>query len=185
MLRRRAVPLVLGLAALAGCSGSGEAAPTLPPVRPTTAAPSVTPAPEPGPTLPPEALANTPTGAEAFARYYIDVLNEAARTFDPGPLQAISDPRCMTCRAYIQSFEDSAAGAERYEGGHLTVRSVSGATLAEGTQQVLLDYDAEPLKVFDSNGALTVTNPAETNSTLVIELRRQGDSWVVLEAARA
>lgn len=172
---------------MSGCSdGGASAAPTLPPVTPTTAAPpSPTGTATPGPTRPPEADAPTSLGAEAFARYYIDVLNEAARTFDPGPLEAISDPGCLTCRNYAQSFRESAEGKERYDGGRLTVKTTSAVAVDENHQQVLLNYDAEALTVYNSSGAATVTNPAETNSTLAITLRRSGGTWVVVEAARA
>ncbi len=94
-------------------------------------------------------MADAPTaeGAEAFARYWIDVLNVAFATLDPGQLQAMSEPTCKTCSNYAGSLRASARDGEVYEGGRYRVLSVVSAPVAGRSARVLLTYSTPNLVV--------------------------------------
>ena len=96
---------VMAAAVLSGCTGSepdpGPTGATA--TSPTeSATESPTPTEEPTetsalPPLPEEATENTPEGAEAFIRYYVDVVNEAYTTPRTGLIPPLSDPDCIAC----------------------------------------------------------------------------------------
>lgn len=110
MNRTGPVALTLGalLLLLASCSGEdagAEPRPTATSASPsaTTAAPS-----EPAPTMPAQANAPFPEGAPAFTKYYVDVLNHAARTGETVKLRSLSAPACKGCASYADSFDANA-----------------------------------------------------------------------------
>ncbi len=131
-------------------------------------------------------MADAPTaeGAEAFARYWIDVLNVAFATLDPGQLQAMSEPTCKTCSNYAGSLRASARDGEVYEGGRYRVLSVVSAPVAGRSARVLLTYSTPKLVVRNRAGDVIDTVPRSKRSTLVIDLLRRDEGWRVKEAAR-
>jgi hypothetical protein len=58
------------------------------------------------PTMPPQAEKDTPEGAAAFVRHYIDVFNYAAKTGNTRQLRSLSDS-CGPCESYARQFEDT------------------------------------------------------------------------------
>lgn len=105
MNRTGPAALTLGaLLLLASCSG--EDADARPRPTATSEATSASPTPtEPAPTMPAQANAPFPEGAPAFTKYYVDVLNHAARTGDSTKLRELSAPDCGGCREYIEGFD--------------------------------------------------------------------------------
>lgn len=99
--------VVLVMAALfAGCSS--DPTPVEPDPAPTTT--SATP-PRPVPTMPAQASEDSPEGAAAFVKHYVDVFNYAAATGDVAELSRLSSPDCTGCQKYIDEFR------RIYEGG--------------------------------------------------------------------
>lgn len=108
----RSAAALLAAALLAGCNGSSDPAPTTP--APTTSAttvvtpePTEEPSAEPSetdagnglPPLPEAAKENTPEGAEAFIRYYFDVMNQLHREPQIGVLSRLADGGCTSCES--------------------------------------------------------------------------------------
>lgn len=108
MNRTGPVALTLGaLLLLASCSGEDADAkptPTASASGPSATSASPTPSETP-PTMPAQANAPFPEGAPAFTKYYVDVLNHAARTGDSTKLRELSAPECEGCQEYIQGFD--------------------------------------------------------------------------------
>ncbi len=155
---------------------------SLPPTTTTTPTPSVRPA---SPVAKADrADAPTADGAEAFARYWIDVVNSAYVTLDTKQLREISSPSCQTCRNYIKSLGESAQLEETYEGGQYRVRSAAATPPVGRASRVLVSYSAPRLVVRNKAGKVVDTERAEKRGTLVIDLSRHGSSWLVKEAAR-
>jgi hypothetical protein len=71
------------------------------PTRSTTAAPTATP-----PPMPDQAKEDSPEGAAAFVKHYVDVFNYAAATGDVKELSALSSPDCEPCTKYADEFKD-------------------------------------------------------------------------------
>ncbi|MCW2680350.1 MAG: hypothetical protein JWM62_1751, partial [Frankiales bacterium] len=95
-----------------GCSSDPKPAP-LPPVPSASPAPSALP-------LPSEAAAETPQGAAAFARYYMDVITQALSSGDATLLRTLSDADCGGCTNFIGAAEGGEPGG-RIEDARLVV----------------------------------------------------------------
>lgn len=140
------------LLALAACSGDdAEAGPT--PSATTTASPAPTPSEKP-PEMPEQAQAAFPEGAPAFTKYYVDVLNYAARTGDVSRLRELSGPRCAGCEEYIDGFDG--------------VRLDRDAALWELGNEVELHDVAGGKAVVASVAALRDNNKRETVSLVFV-----------------
>lgn len=149
---------LLALALTAACSSEAEEPQALPSVSPVaSASPSAAPA-----VVPPSAQAETPQGAAAFARFWFETLNAAARTGDTTELRAISRPDCETCGAFAKSIEDLYRPGGRIEGGVFTVVAAEAPALPPGTSsaRVTVIYDVSPTKQLGANGEVLRTTPA-------------------------
>ena len=129
-------------------------------------------------TKPPEADKATAAGAEAFARYWIAVADEAFATLNSSSLAKISGPKCATCQSYIESIERSSRNRERYAGGQISVKEAAATPLSGATAVVLLVYDVTELRVYDERDALIDTVPAKERVSLNFTLRRRGSTWI-------
>jgi hypothetical protein len=99
--------------ALSACSS--EPTPREPdPSKPTTA--TTTPA-VAVPTMPPQASEDSPEGAAAFVKHYVDVFNYAAATGDVKELSRLSAPECVGCQKYIDLYRDTYEAGGNFKGG--------------------------------------------------------------------
>jgi hypothetical protein len=86
------------------------------------------------PALPTRAQSETPAGAEAFVRYFIEVLNYAQKTGDTARLRQVSTSRCAACEGYVEAIERAYSTGGRVKGGALTVG---------GLRELPKDYGAD------------------------------------------
>jgi hypothetical protein len=93
--------IVLATALLLGACSSDPAPKEPDPSRPTTNA-TTTPT-VAVPTMPPQASEDSPEGAAAFVKHYVDVFNYAAATGDVKELTAVSSG-CTPCNEYAKDF---------------------------------------------------------------------------------
>ena len=161
------------LGALAGCSEEAAA----PPPLPTAATSSPTPVALP---VPPEATPETPQGAAAFARYYMQVLTEAFRSADAMQLRALSDPGCGGCNNFIGAVEGSAAANERTEGGEFTVVFAESPPVEDGDVIVDLRYSRTGARVVTGDGTVRVELPPDPPIDAQMRLVRKGAGWIVM-----
>ncbi|WP_367303707.1 DUF6318 family protein [Nocardioides panacis] len=120
-VRRLAAVLVALAAAVSGCTDSAKPQP----LPSTSAAPSVSPSASTSPTapvLPEEARGTSAASAKAFARFYIDTVNFAARTGITADLATLGTPRCVSCSAIRKNINRiyNAGGTIRSSGWQLT-----------------------------------------------------------------
>ncbi|WP_369853683.1 DUF6318 family protein [Angustibacter sp. Root456] len=190
---RRFVVGACAAVALVACQGSGEAAPTPSPVRPTEVSasgnPSASPTStsEPSPSAEAEAWARVPkaarehtfAGAQAFAEFYLEQLNQAWTAPDPQALADLATSRCGTCRQYTEVAVALRANGERYSGRVLTVRSAAWqpeSTLARAV--VYVNVVQEAATVVDSRGS-TVRSERRTLGTSAVEVDWSDSHWRV------
>ena len=110
----------MGTTLLSGCSEKSEANDTLPSASasPTTEAlPPVGPADFP---VPDEARTKDAAGAEAFLRYWIDLINRQRAIPAGQPLRELG-PKCDECLRIARNYDDAAAAGNKYEGGELSI----------------------------------------------------------------
>jgi hypothetical protein len=88
------------LLTLGACSSDPE--PKEPKRTATSATPTATP-----PTMPAQAKEDTPEGAAAFVKHYIDVFNYASNTGDVKELSKLSSDTCTTCQNYVSLYRET------------------------------------------------------------------------------
>jgi hypothetical protein len=97
----RGMTVVAALTLLAACSSDAD--PVEPDPSPTATA-SSTPT-IPVPTMPAQASEDSPEGAAAFVKHYVDVFNYGARTGQVDSMKNVISPDCAPCTAYADDFE--------------------------------------------------------------------------------
>ncbi|MRK01453.1 hypothetical protein GEV27_07945 [Aeromicrobium sp. S22] len=86
--------------------------------------------------MPDQARQDSPEGAAAFVKHYVDVFNYAAATGDVEELTRLSAPTCEGCQSYISLYRDTYAAGGYFKGADWTIgdlrlqeeRSVTYAT---------------------------------------------------------
>jgi hypothetical protein len=156
--RRWSLRLVAGLLAggvvLSGCSEKQEANESLPTSSATVTEDELPPlGPEDLP-MPDEARTQDAAGAEAFVRYYIELINRTSDVMDAGPLREFSDG-CEDCDRIADNAEDAAAAGHDYEGGLISVREVGDPLLHDGVAEMAIRIDQARFMVRDASGEPT------------------------------
>ena len=127
--RRWTLRLVAGLAAgavlLSGCSGQQEANDTLPgaDATPSASEAELPPLGPPDLPMPAEARTQDAAGAEAFVRYYIDLINRTSTVMDAAPLREFSS-NCEECSRLARDVDKDLATGYSYDGGQLTITEI-------------------------------------------------------------
>lgn len=143
---------------------------------PTTAAPAE----HEEPSIPAAAQASGRAGAEAFVRYYIDLLNYAANTGDTTALRNVAT-NCGGCADYAQLYETTyEAGGWFHDPGW---RPFGLLSRREGNHvTVVLQVNAPAVTYLKRHGGEPKRGQAEVYS-LRFEVRRSGDQWIATRFA--
>ena len=152
LARGAVVGLVVATALLSGCAEKQEARDTLP----TASAPPTTEAlPELGPAdfpVPDEARTKDAAGAEAFLRYYIELINRQRAIPAGQPLRDLG-PECQTCSRIARNYDDAALAGYRYVGGELSINDSTPARLEADKATMNFAVRQEAVQRVDSAGA--------------------------------
>lgn len=173
--------VLLGTALLTGCAEKTEANTTLPTASasPTTEAlPQLGPADFP---VPDEARTKDAAGAEAFTRYFLDLLDHQRAIPDGQPIRDLG-PDCQECLRIAQNYDEVAASGQRYQGGELTMNELA-EPLLEG-DDALISFSArrEAVSIVDSSGATVeeIPEPAPSlSSGIDLTWSDEGECWLV------
>ena len=182
MLLRRLGAAVLVLGLLVGCGDDEQEPEPLPPVASATASPSASPA-----AVPSQAAAETPEAAAAFARFWFDTLNAAARAGDTAALRGLAAPGCKACEAFAMSIEDLYGAGGRIEGGVFSVVAAEAPALPAGATEarVTVVYDVTPTRQIGADGRELASTPALKAVDGDMRLVRVADQWRVAELSTA
>jgi hypothetical protein len=135
---------------LSGCSERQEAADTLPEADAPSSEPELPPLGPPDLPMPAEARTQDAAGAEAFVRYYIDLINRTSTVMDAAPLREFSSG-CADCNRIATDTEKDASAGYRYKGGQLTITWI-GAFRPTSEAEVAFTADQAALQVIDQTG---------------------------------
>jgi Family of unknown function (DUF6318) len=168
---------------LSGCSDKQEANTSLPS---TSASPSTEALPQIGPAdfpVPDEARTKDAAGAEAFLRYWIDLLNRQQAIPAGQPLRDLSTAECDECLRIAKAFDDGAAAGWRYEGGQLSLNDVPEPQVYGDEADVVFGLRVEPVTVRDPSGAPVPDGIGDlapnAGSGLTLAWSQQDRSWLV------
>lgn len=174
-----------GLALLmSGCTGGPDPAPSSPAAVATpTVAPTPTPSAPPRPTLPeqPAAMAEpTAEGAEAAARYFLELDRYAFMSGDAQPIRSMSAESCVYCNELIASVEQSVAGGVLTDRDPDEVVRVSVVeTLPAEWFNVDLRLRQGEIRVLGNDGSVIATQPPSQEVDLRLALSWDSGRWSV------
>ncbi|MGY1728068.1 hypothetical protein ACI79J_13950 [Geodermatophilus sp. SYSU D01062] len=186
--RTSLIAVVLGAALLLpACAASDDdEAPstslptTSAPASTTEALPVVGPADFP---VPPEARTQDAAGAEAFLRYWIDLLNRQQAIPAGQPIRDLG-PECDECVRIANAYDETAAVSQRYAGGEIAVSAVAAPLLEDNRALVSFAASVNAVSKTDAAGnVVEVGPPAEANlgSGLYLAWSSNLGSWLVTE----
>ncbi len=178
--QRAACSLAL-LAATATACSPGSTPPPTAPVDTTSDPGSGGPTPSPSFSSPEPPSTDGPltvAGAEALARYFLELYEYVYSTGDLAEWRRVSHPECVFCAGVVSEVEQQAAAAQRSNGGGFRVDDVTGEQLAE-------DYVSLRIKAFQAAGTLVdasgevVTEYLEGPVSLAVAIEGGPGSWSV------
>jgi hypothetical protein len=151
--RRLVAGLAAGAVVLSGCSERQEANDTLPEADASPSASESELPPLGPPDLPMPAAARTQdaAGAEAFVRYYIDLINRTSTVMDAAPLREFSDG-CTECNRIASNTEVATANGQAFQHGEISIIQMGTPLIADGTAQLALRVDQARFVVVDASG---------------------------------
>jgi hypothetical protein len=161
-LRRTVIGVVIGAALLSGCSEKQEANDTLPS---TSAAPTTEALAEVGPAdfpVPDEARTKDAAGAEAFLRYWIDLMNHQRAIPAGQPLRDLG-PECQECLRIARNYDEAAAAGNRYDGGELRLIDVAPPVIGGDEASINFNAGQAAVSLVDPSGVVINGLPAENN----------------------
>jgi hypothetical protein len=145
--------LVVAATLLTGCSEKHEASTTLPTSSAAENTPELPPLGPDDLPMPKEARTQDAAGAEAFVRYYFDLLNQSLTDMDPQYLRFFAEAACDTCERIATETEDDAAQGYTYDGGELTISGDVSVLMSQPHEaQAGFVADQAPLTVLDRAG---------------------------------
>jgi hypothetical protein len=176
--------LVLAVSAMTSCTSSSGGTPR--PAPSTSAHPSSSPSPTPSPSpsrtgplttgpgvlpgekpppLDPVAKQRTAIGAQAFAAYYIKVLDWSYATSDAYLLRVVSAPTCATCKKIIGGLTTL-----REEGGHILGDRLrlKSALLQSFTGKIKSDYIVKVVVTQEPGAIVHPTATTDRNATSTV-----------------
>jgi hypothetical protein len=86
------------------------------------------------PTMPTVASDDSEAGAEAFVRYWIEMVNYAQRTGDTSGFEELNDIRCAGCRGMVDAIDSAYSAGGHIEGGTLRAGRLRGLPVDFGAE---------------------------------------------------
>jgi hypothetical protein len=150
---RLAACLAVGTVVLSGCAEKQEASHSLPTTSASATTPDLPPlGPEDMP-MPAEARTQDAAGAEAFIRYYFDLLNKSLTDMDPQYLRFFAEAGCDVCERIATETETDAAAGHTYSGGELTIPGdITVMMTGPAEAQSAFEAHQAPMTALDSAG---------------------------------
>lgn len=151
--RRLAAILAVGTVALGGCSQQQAGNDSLPraDAPATTSTSELPPLGPPDLPMPAQARTQDPAGAQAFVRYYIDLINRTSTVMDAAPLREFSNG-CENCNRIASNVEADARAGYKYDGGRVEIIELPAPLLKQSTAEMAIVVNQSALRVSDSTG---------------------------------
>lgn len=151
-LAQTAAGALVGLVVLAGCSSGQPANETLPSAAATSAEASETlpPLGPPDFPMPPEARQQTPAGAEAALRYYLDLVSRRGE-FGGSPLRELSRD-CAFCDFLANRQDEDVSAGYMVRGGQVTIEDLSAPVINGDVAEFALTLTQSAVTVVDAKG---------------------------------
>ena len=154
--------VLAALLTLGACTSDPE--PKEPKRTATSATPTAT-----APTMPAQAKEDTPEGAAAFVKHYIDVFNYAASTGDVEELSRLSSPDCAPCSKYADRFEDIYSRGDRISTRLWKLHNNKFELVGNTQVNADIDVDEGTIKRYKFGFGVTSKPPFELTNITILE----------------
>ena len=179
--------LLVSVGIVVGLAGCSPDQPT--PIASATATVSRTPTPTPTPTIAMPTPAASPTlpaewtddgsaGAEAAARYFVDLYTYTESSQDVGPWIGISNDECVFCQSVLDDVASQKAAGTITRSSPMTVTSATTEELNPLAFSVVLTVAKEPETLWSVDGHL-IREGEDVGGTLTLVVLRDPDAWVL------
>jgi hypothetical protein len=175
---------VAALALVSGCSAQEQQASTELPSASSTSA-------EPTPELPPlgpgdfpvpdEARVQDEAGAEAFLRYYIDLINRQIRILEGEPLRDLA-PECNECLRIARDLDEAAEAGRTYRGSDIAIDSDFGTAEVEEGFNLAFFAQIASGALLEASGSPVPGTESEVQrlaSAAIVTWSNERQSWLV------
>lgn len=162
--------------ATGGVGSGGSATTTTPSSSTTTAGPATTTV-----QIPAAARAHTAAGAEAFVKFFMELVNAAWTTPQAGLLPELSDEGCLACKGFEETAANLVAKGQRYErtpASFASIRAIEGAPA--GRQLVHVTGTQHRVDIVNRTGAVVSSDPEERIAVNAMTIWR-GDKWLLYD----
>ena len=183
-----AVGFVVGLGAVAGCSGDPGPTPVPSVTEEVTPSPTPTPTPTPTPDASvkperPEAMNTADSaGAEAAAVYFLQLFPYIFATGDLEDYRALSHPECIYCTNVIAGVQEIIAAGQHSVGG---LEQISDVVVSEPEAGrwwlVQLTLVEQPSTTLDATGEVVEEFPDVKTYRTDIAVIWEADHWSIRE----
>ncbi|MCF6509710.1 hypothetical protein E9549_20275 [Blastococcus sp. MG754426] len=166
---------------LTGCAEKQQASTSLPTTEPAPTTESLPPLGPADLPMPNEARTQDAAGAEAFLRYWIDLLNHQRAIPSGEEIRALG-PECQDCLRIAGNYDDAASAGNRYEGGELSLNDVTAPLIDRDEVMIAFGARREAVSLLDAKGALLESRaePAPNLSSGITLVWSSADhSWLV------
>lgn len=198
MRGRRVQAVVIGLVFMAlgasACSGPDAVTARAPVATPTAVAgppeatrsqtpsvPATSVATSPARVIPAAARAHTNKGAEAFARYYLQRVNESWVLADASLLTGLSEPACKTCSNFVRTAISLRESQTHYDGPASTLGVAVVLPRSTANKVIVQIVDVQnSRRILDMTGKVVETVPPVPSLSEVL-LTWAGLNWSVRE----
>jgi hypothetical protein len=131
--------------------------------------------------VPPEARTKDAAGAEAFLRYWIDLINRQRAIPAGQPLRDLG-PECQECLRIARVFDETAANNERYDGGELILNDVTTPRLDGDKAAFGFGVRQDAVRLVDQVG--TLVDPGQEGRENIaggidLEWSKASETWLV------
>lgn len=145
----------------------------------TTAAPSPTTSTDPViAKIPAAARSNTVRGAESFARYYVQRINEAFSRPDPAVFDGLYREQCDVCATYENTAADFVKKGQRQQQALLITTSATASKFSAGSGTVNVFFEQRSVPIVDKAGR-TVSRTSSGKGALAFALTYRDGHWLV------
>ena len=168
---------------------ASQAKPEASPSRPAPTAGTMTTASSPAtsstpaidPNIPTAARAQTPAGAEAFARYYFAQFNASLQQAKPDLLGGLASNACKTCQAFLDTAIEYRSNRQHYSGEPFSVMSAGAVgQLSTDEALVLVSGAQRPGAVVDASGKV-VQRTRYQRGQFSVHLKWINGAWITEE----
>jgi len=133
--------------------------------------------------MPPAAQTDSPTGAEAFARYWLTALDYAYQTGNTESFRQLG--ACGTCRALSDGIDHLYQEGGHFEGGGFKPVKLSVSDYRPSkSAKVAVFYSRELRRAVHGSGDVEEA-PAAARLGFLLNLTRSHTGWVVVTAQAA